>query len=100
MQRSFGSKAGAVDRTGDSFLARARFPDDENRKSVASRLCGDRERCAEVRSSADQLLKRQRWRELFGDGRKFTRSAATVGVGGQRFKEALGRNGAHKEVGS
>ena len=44
---------------------------------------------AEFGGGADQLLERQRRRELLGHGRKLARRAAAVGVGGKRFEQAV-----------
>jgi hypothetical protein len=88
-----------VDRAGEGFLARAGLADDEDRQAVARSLGGDGERGAEIGGGADQFLERERVAELFGQWRHFARGAATVGVDGERFEQALGRDRLDEVVG-
>ena len=76
------------------------FADDQDRQAVARRLGGDRERGAEFGRGADQLLERERRRELLGNGRKLAGGAAAVGIGGKRLEQPLGRDRADEEIGS
>ena len=98
-QRALGAQARGVDGAGEGFLARPGSPMMQDRQAVARRLGGDRERGAEFGRGADQLLERERRRELFGDRRKLAGGAAAVGIGGERFEQPLGRDRPDQEIG-
>ena len=98
-QRSLGPQACTVDRAGEGFLAGTGFADDQHRQAVARRLGGDRKRRPELGRGADQLLERQRRRELFGNGRQLAGRTAAVGIGGKRFEQTFRRDRPDEKIG-
>ena len=90
--RAAGTQPGGVDGAGEGFLAGAGFADDQYWQAVARGLGGDRQRGAEIRRGADQLLERQFGRQFLGAGRQFAGGAAPVGS--WRLSASSSRSGA------
>ena len=96
---ALGAQARGVDRAGERFLAGPRLADDQHRQAVARGFGGDRQGGAEFGCGADQLLERERRRELFRHRRKLASGAAAVGIGGERLEQPFGRDRTDQEIG-
>ena len=88
-----------MDRSGNGFLACPGLAEDQERQAVARGLGGNRKRRPEFGSRADQLFEFERRSQLLGHRRKLARGTPTIGVGGKRFEQALGRDRANEKIG-
>ncbi len=87
-----------MDRFGDDFLADAALALDEHRDARTRGLGGDRQRGAELRRAADDLVEAQHGGELFGERAQLARGLA-ADRGLERGEEAFGSERLDEEVG-
>ena len=94
------ARGGGVDRLGDHFLARAALALDQHRDPGAGGLGGDRERGAEGRRRADDLLEGERpVGDLLGERAKLAAAAlAAVGGGVEGCEQAVGSDRLDQEI--
>ena len=96
--RLFRAWRSGMDRIGDDFLADAAFPLDQHRHARARCLGGNRQRRAEHRLGADDLVETQGCGNLFGQRAQLSGRLAANG-GFQRREHPLGRQRLHQEIG-